>query len=298
MNNPENISIGLVGPGNVGSSLAEALSARGLLRWAVARSEGSLANLSGRIAPDIPIYRDISRIPEPAPVIALSVADRAIPVADREIAARFGDRLREIYIFHCSGSLTAGELAECQRLGGRCASLHPYQTFWHSEAATLSGISWGVDCSEADFAHFRKIIRHLGGHAIKLGERTITRKTLYHASAVAASNFMTTIIQLAKEMADMAGINSAEFQPPIIETTAANNLESLADPDKFPLTGPVARGDIDTLRAHIESMAGHGEILGAYCHLSMATAGLALKNKLIDQKTYQKICELLESYLP
>jgi predicted short-subunit dehydrogenase-like oxidoreductase (DUF2520 family) len=261
----------------------------------VARSRTARSNISG--ISGIPVYHSVDVIEFLPESVAITVGDNAITATNARLAANFGDQLAGKYLFHCSGSKRATELGQCIARGAKCASLHPYQTFYESGPETLRGITWGVECPDNDFPVFSRIIESIGGLPEQLSDETLRRKTLYHASAVAASNFMTTIIQLSKEMAARAGIDPKAFQPPIIQTTMANNEKYMGKTEQFPLTGPVARGDAETIRNHAESIRGDRPLLEAYCHMSIATAGLARHYNMLSEEKYRRITRILSSYI-
>jgi predicted short-subunit dehydrogenase-like oxidoreductase (DUF2520 family) len=104
---------------------------------------------------------------------------------------------------------------------------------------------------------------------------------------------MTAAIQLAKQIADSAGIDSSIFLPAILKTTLENNINSLGD-KSFPLTGPIARGDSEVVKSHIEKLSSQPHLRNAYIAMSLATATLAHFNELIDESTYKSILNVLQ----
>jgi len=106
---------------------------------------------------------------------------------------------------------------------------------------------------------------------------------------------MTTIIQLANQIADSANIDSNEFLPPIAKTTLGNNLRGLTDNKTIPLTGPIARADVDTITLHIEALKQHPHILKPYCYMGLATVEMAHNAGMLSKKALDEMTELFKS---
>ena len=131
----------------------------------------------------------------------------------------------------------------------------------------------------------------MGGEAHKIEK---SNKKLYHISAVAMSNYLNSAIALGKLSSRAAGISPEEFAPVIINTTINNILAS----DKLEnntLTGPIARGDLLTIKLHIEELRKHRELLLPYSYMGLATLELANTAGIIDDNFYQECHALLFS---
>lgn len=193
-----------------------------------------------------------------SPVLAARGADLVlVTVRDGEIAPLAG-RLADAgavapgtLVVHASGAVPSTALAPLRAEGARTASLHPLQTFSAAPGGArdpgtpLEGVRW---FHEGDArAACRALVARLGG---RMGSIRPDRKTLYHAAAVAASNYLVAVEDLAARLARAAGIPDAEALPallPLIRGTVAN-LDRHGLPAA--LTGPVARGDAGTVKDH------------------------------------------------
>ena len=183
-------------------------------------------------------------------VVLLCVPDGAIA----EVAAGVG---QGPWIGHVSGATPLGALAPHTRR----FSLHPLQTFDRSgDPAELDG-AWGAVTGESDeaLAVARELAELLGLRPFELAE---SDRTLYHAGAVFASNYLVTLQRAAVRL----GV-PAEGLVPLMTRTIKNGFE---------LTGPIARSDWATVEAHRAAIhAAHPELEPVYDALAGATVALA-----------------------
>jgi len=122
-------------------------------------------------------------------------------------------------------------------------------------------------------------------------------KVLHHLSAVFASNFLSTVLAGAGSLEELSGMNWEDFLPLIIETTRNNNFKSLSKSEKIPLTGPIARADVDTIKLHLKSLRNHTNLLNIYIYLSLATLETAKQYEIINKQKFAEIKEILLSSL-
>jgi predicted short-subunit dehydrogenase-like oxidoreductase (DUF2520 family) len=163
-----------------------------------------------------------------AELVLLCVPDSAIAAAAREVAPG-------PWVAHVSGATPLATLDPHERR----FSVHPLQTFSRSgDPAQFDG-AWAAVTGEGEEA-----LRAARGLAEALGLRPFEladdKRTLYHAGAVFASNYLVTLERAAARLAEAAGA-PREALVPLLERTIANG---------FDLTGPIARGDWATVEAH------------------------------------------------
>jgi predicted short-subunit dehydrogenase-like oxidoreductase (DUF2520 family) len=232
----------LVGPGRAGTTLALAMAARGWTPVAVA----------GR-APDSPsVLRAAARLDAPARELALAAADADLVLiatpdaAIADVASAVASSMRPgALVIHCSGVCTLDELHKLRvaRPDVELGSLHPLQSLPSPEigVARLPG-SWCAVDGPADVERL----------AISLGMRPFRVKdsdrVAYHAAATVASNHLVALLGQAARLADAAGVPPAALLPLVRATL--ENVETLGA--EAALTGPVARGDVDTVRRHLD----------------------------------------------
>jgi len=152
---------------------------------------------------------------------------------------------------HCSGSLSSEVLRVREDLSVCCLSLHPLQSFASVNEALhiLEGTHFGVE-GEAE-EEGEQIVYDLGGIPHRLKPEG---KSLYHAGAVFASNYMVILASLAVELFELAGIDGKEALDsllPLMKGTL-HNLSRVKLPQA--LTGPVARGDVEVIKGHLKHM--------------------------------------------
>ncbi len=277
-------TIGIVGAGKLGKVLTTAFGAR--VEWIVCHSQEKAQELREKFDSK-PIYTSIKEITRFPDIIFLTVPDRITKGIAEELAAQYSRADETKTVIHCSGALGLEELAPCHALGMRTVAAHPFQTFTGDDTKALESIAWGIECEQDDEGFSKTLVKSLGGIPVILSAQTRANKALYHASAVVASNFVTMLIEVAREFAAAAGITDV-FLAPIIHQAVENSLYALHEDSPLPLTGPIARADITTLQHHHDALANTrlGEL---YSILSQATANVAFHNNLISSDEYEII---------
>jgi predicted short-subunit dehydrogenase-like oxidoreductase (DUF2520 family) len=184
-------------------------------------------------------------------VVLLCVPDTAIADTAHGLTPGRG------WVGHVSGATPLAALAPHERR----FSLHPLQTFDRSgDPAQLDG-AWGACSGETDeaLAAACELAELLGLRPFELAEAD---RTLYHAGAVFASNYLVTLQRAAVRL----GV-PAEGLVPLMTRTIENGFE---------LTGPIARSDWATVDAHrVAIHAAHPELEPVYDALAEATVALA-----------------------
>lgn len=241
--------LAVVGPGRVGRSLV-----------AAAERAGIAFRLAGR---DDAL--DACRESEAA---LLCVPDGEI-VAACELVAAAVPPLR--YVGHTSGATTLDALDAARAAGAEVFSLHPLQTI-PDGATELVGAPCAVAGSSDDAV---ALVRGLGA---RLGMRPFEvpeeHRAAYHAAAAMASNLLLALEECAAELLDRAGVSPSgrELLAPLVLRTAANWAER--GPDA--LTGPIARGDTETIERHLEALRSAApELIPVYESLTERARALA-----------------------
>jgi predicted short-subunit dehydrogenase-like oxidoreductase (DUF2520 family) len=261
------VDVSVIGPGNWGTSLANALIAAGIpLREVIVRrrrrSEFPALNWTGATLD--------------ARVVWLCVPDAAIAATAEEIARRRPDLTGQI-IVHSSGALTVAALDAVRCAGAEVASVHPAMTFPTRDAVPLAGVFFGI---EAESAITRKtlhsLVRKLGGRPFDLRSED---KAMYHAAGTLASPLLVSALTAAVEAARLAGLD---------EPTAQRWVQSLAEPTarnvfsrgaQRSFSGPFARGDAETIRLHLKTLAAHPILAAVYRSLAEhAVKSLPVRN--------------------
>lgn len=282
----------IIGPGNVGTTLAMKLMKEGLPYEMVFNSYDSYVNAANNGIPTDHIVK-MGNASFHYDYIIISVQDNLIEKAAKLLVEKRPNIIKDKIIFHTSGSSTKHQLSILEDNGAKIAAAHPYQTFYYSDPKILDDIAWGVEADDEIFEKVKELIKSLSGRAIKLPDNTIENKHIYHASAVAASNYLTFCIDLAKKLAKEADINPSEFMSQILRVTIENNIKKLED-DSPALTGPIIREDFDTVENHIKALKNRPDLQDSYKKLAEALADSAKEQNLMDEFVYEKMKKVIK----
>jgi len=288
-----NQTFGVVGCGKLGSAITAYLSKSGNLKWIVARTNYSFENAARSIEPKS-IFRSINDIKEIPDIIILAVNDSEIKNTAKELALKFQKQLKGKLIFHCSGFLTAQNLKVLQSFEARIASLHPFQTFFYNSENVFDNVAWGIEAEHNEIKLAEEIVQFFKGKPVILSEEMIQNKAAYHAVAVAASNFTTAALSMSINLAKELKLPFSDLLPTILRQTVENNIKSIENSGKIPLTGPIARGDKDAVRCHISALSNHSDLLLIYKHFSFASAIIAHNEGNINSRDYIGILNVIK----
>ena len=147
------------------------------------------------------------------------------------------------------------------------ASVHPMMTFVHGSAPSLKGVPFAVEGDAGALRAARQIARDLGGEAFTIHKQ---HKAAYHAWGAFASPLLVALLATAEQVARAAGLSAAQARKkmlPIVKQTIAN-YEALGAADAF--SGPIVRGDADTVRQHLRVLSNALEARDVYLALARA----------------------------
>ncbi len=285
---PAQLQVGVVGAGRVGTVLAVALSRAG--HRVVAASAVSDASVR-RIRQNLP---DAAILP-PAEVIAaaglvlLTVPDDALAGLVGGLASTGADLAGRL-LAHTSGRYGLAVLDPAARAGAIPLALHPVMTFTgrSDDVDRLAGISFGVTAPEALRPVAEALVVEMGGEPVYIAEEL---RDLYHAALAGAANHLVTLVVQAGDQLRQAGVaNPARMLGPLL-SAALDNALRLGDAG---LTGPVARGDAETVASHIRALrAAAPQALPAYLALARLTADRALAAGTLTAPDAQRLLGVL-----
>ena len=283
--------IGFLGAGRTANALALGMSAVGYNVTAVAsRSFDSARTLAARLPGCDPLPDPLDLI-QRCDVVFLTVPDDVIAsVAEMPWQAGQGT-------VHCSGALSVDVLAPAHTRGAFIGALHPFLTFASPDTAPIafSGCTFTVEGDGPLETWIEGVVRRLGGDAVHIAPAD---RPLYHASAVLACGYVTTLLDAAGQLWDGMGF-SRERSLSALLTLAGATLRNVRDAGTHDgLTGPIVRGDAGTVRLHVEALAQRApSVLPLYCQTGPAMVALASKRGSIGPDQAQQMAEVLESYL-
>ena len=287
--------IAIIGAGVVGTALGYLLKKSGYPVAGIASRTLASAKKAGEFIGERSVSTDLAAIAGKADIIFITTSDRSIQSACKKIAAGKGFR-KGVVVFHTCGALPSTVLLSAKKSGARIASFHPLQSLPSVQEAIkrIQGSYFFIEGDEPALSVARKIISALKGKEITL---TVNTKSLYHAGACAASNFLVATVGLGLELFEAAGINRVDALRalmPLIKGTV-KNIEKLGVPSA--LTGPIARGDADIIEDHLRAMAGERRDLTAlYSELGRYTVKLGIGKGTLKEKEAKKIITLFNTY--
>lgn len=246
----------IVGPGRMGLALGSALATCGEVRrltfWG-REAEPPPHPLFSRPGSEVEYRLGPQPLPSGTTILILAVPDDRLEEVARGVASA-GPAPPGCVAFHLAGALTTEVLAPLHAAGYAVGSLHPLQTVadpW-SGADRLVGAAFAIAGEPEALAAARRLIRALRGTPLVVPP---SLRPLYHAAAVFASNYFVALVAVAARLLKQAGIPDSEALPAILPLVRGtlDNLEHLGI--SAALTGPIARGDVDTVRRHLARLS-------------------------------------------
>jgi predicted short-subunit dehydrogenase-like oxidoreductase (DUF2520 family) len=237
-------TLNLIGAGHVGRVLGRLLADAGgctvqdVLTRTLASAQDAVAFIGGGRA--VAGMAELRR----ADITMLAVGDDQIAQVGAQLAATCD--LSGSIVFHCSGALSSLDLRAASDAGAFVASVHPIRSFADPEAVALTfgGTFCGVEGDGGALSVLEQALRDCGARLVAIDAGA---KTVYHAAAVFASNYLVTLVDAALRAYQAAGIP----EPVARELAQPLAMEALANAFRLgpaaALSGPIARGDMATV---------------------------------------------------
>jgi predicted short-subunit dehydrogenase-like oxidoreductase (DUF2520 family) len=186
-------------------------------------------------------------------------------------------------------------LAPAAAVGAEVLAMHPAMTFTgtHVDVSRLPGCVFGVTATDGTRDLALTLVRDLGGSVVWVAEE---RRTLYHAGLAHGANHLVTLVSQAMDLLRESGATdpAATLRP--LLTAALDNALTYGD---AALTGPIVRGDVETVRAHLTDIARTSPgTLGSYVALARATANRAVVDGRLMPLRAAKLVRILNDALP
>ena len=217
-------------------------------------------------------------------VIFLTIHDREIAELAKKIALKCSS-FQGKYVIHCSGTLDLLVLQPLADKGAKTASFHPLKAVTKDDDS-FTGVWFDMDGDASALTLLKKITKDLKAECFEINPEA---KPLLHAAAVVSSNYLVTLLKLATDIANAGDIDrdiALQALLPLTESSLENIKEKGFEGS---LTGPIARGDVDTIQRHVKILKNHPELLSVYKKLGYLTLQLAQLN--VHSK--EKLKELL-----
>ena len=265
----EKPSIAIVGAGNLATALAVALREAGYqIDAVIAGTRRSRARGLAKLTASRAV---VSAAEVKARILWFCVPDDKIRSAAAALAGAF--QARGKIALHSSGALSSDELEPLRRKGAAVASVHPLMTFVRRSRPTLVGVSFALEGDPVAVRVARSIVRDLGGEPFAIRKKD---KKAYHALGTFASPLLTALLASAEQVARLAGMTGRAARrrmlPILLQTV--RNYATFGAAAGF--SGPIVRGDVETVRRHLE----------------------ALRTAPVPQQVYRALARAALEYLP
>jgi predicted short-subunit dehydrogenase-like oxidoreductase (DUF2520 family) len=238
----------IIGAGRMGQGLALALTRRG----------GDVSLLARRPREVVPPLRLVgsgqtAEALRGADLVLIATPDDAVSTVAGELADQDAVHARHV-VLHLSGLLDRRVLLPLEATGAGLGSFHPLQTVADPASAPgqLAGAYAGIEGDERALRAAERLARALGMVPVRIPPAA---KPAYHAAAALVANYTAALLGVAERVAASAGVApelAARIYLPLLEGTA-RNLVALGP--VAALTGPVRRGDVRTIGAHLDALA-------------------------------------------
>ena len=285
---PARLRVGVVGAGRAGTALAAALARAG--HDVVAASAVSEASVD-RVRRRLPgaVIRQPRDVISAADLVLLTVPDDVLPGLVEGLASTRAP-VEGRLLAHASGRHGLAVLAPATRAGALPLALHPVMTFTGrpDDVDRLAGVCFGVTAPGQLRPVAEALVVEMGGEPVFIAEEN---RGIYHAALASGANHLVTLVVQAADLLRAAGVaDPGRMLGPLLYAALDNALR-LGD---AALTGPVARGDVDTVAAHVDALRDAApEALPAYLALARLTADRALSAGILGAPDAQRLLGVL-----
>ncbi|MBA3397278.1 MAG: DUF2520 domain-containing protein [Deltaproteobacteria bacterium] len=264
----------LVGAGPVATALAGALRLGGVpvlglwaRRAAQARAAGSTAGVAAfsSAPPDILLETEI---------VILAVRDQQIGEV-AEMLVGTGLIGKRHVLLHCAGAASAQEsLGAVASAVAGVGTLHPLSAIADGKLAmrALKGTVFGVEGDAAGRAAASKLVAAMGGVVLALDS---SQMGAYHAAAAVASNYVVAALDAAAAILASAGVAPEQAAQALVPLAEGALRNITARGTTAGLTGPVRRGDAETIQRHLDALRGKPELAEIYRTLARRAVEIA-----------------------
>jgi predicted short-subunit dehydrogenase-like oxidoreductase (DUF2520 family) len=240
--------ITIVGAGNLGAALVAALARAGYpIDAVVARTGGDSLRRAKLLARQVGATAvSAAHAQIKGDVVWFCVPDGGISRAARSLAGK-GSWKGKVAL-HSSGALASDELSAVRQRGAAVASVHPLMTFVQGSRPSLAGVPFAIEGDPSAVRMARRVVKDLRGQSFSIKKRD---KAAYHAWGTFASPLLVALLATTEHVAVIAGVNRKAAKHrmlPIVAQTVAN-YAALGTAAAF--SGPIVRGDAETVSKHL-----------------------------------------------
>ena len=277
-------TVGIVGAGRLGSSLAQALEAARYTVTAASTRQPEHARWLAERIPGAKVTESAQQVADAADAVFICVDDGSIASVCESLRWRNGQS-----VIHCSGAQPLSVMAAVEPQGAVTGGFHPLQTFPGPDLAQrFSGIAFGIESRSAGLRDWMTKLAHdLGGTTVEIPEEV---RAAYHASAVMACGLLTGLVGLSADMLRSLGVDrqrALDLLTPLVSSTV-KGIEDRGIPAA--ITGPYVRGDVETIQMHLEATHKAAPATGrAYASLALAALPYAVEQGGLSESSRAQI---------
>jgi predicted short-subunit dehydrogenase-like oxidoreductase (DUF2520 family) len=284
--------VSIIGAGRLGTSLGHALLKKGYKIKALSCRTISSAEESRKIIGEGIASIDNVQTARVGEIVFLCLPDEEIAKVTRVIAGSDINWSKK-YVFHCSGLIPSKVLKPLRAKGALTASIHPIQSFAQKKSppTQFENIYFGLEgCAEA-LVLSAKIVRKLGGHSLILKPED---KALYHAACSTASNLFVVLLEMAVSLLKQINLQeekALQILLPLVKGTLHNVKKFNI---RTSLTGPVIRGDKESIQKHIEALRNFPPYYETYIRLAAQALEMAKREGKVSPQKIKALKNVLE----
>jgi len=282
-------TVGFIGAGKVGTALAARLFKGGYHVAAVADTNLRATEKLVELVPGCRVLKNAQQIADSADHVFITTPDDFIHKVASELTWHHDQN-----VVHCSGAASIDILEPAEKYGAMVGSFHPCQAFASVDQAieNLPGSTFSIEAQSPLLDILKDMASSIGCDWIVLKPGD---KALYHAAAVFVSNYSVALLKVATDLFQHFGVSPAQATKvlmPLIQGNL-NNMRNLGLPNC--LTGPIARGDVGTIKKHITALQEkEPSLLKLYAELGLQTIPVALAKGAIDDRAGKDLKALLK----
>lgn len=281
-------TIGVIGAGRVGAVLAALLREAGCAISAVAGESAASRTRIETLLPGVRIDKPTA-VAKACDTLLLTVPDDSLENVVRMLAASGAIRTGQ-YVVHTSGRHGLRVLQPALDLRAHGIALHPAMTFTGTDLdlSRVAGCVFGVTCEPTERPTAELLVGALDGREAWLAE---DQREIYHAALAHGANHLVTLVAQSMEVLRTAGSSDPAAMLRPLLSAALDNALAYGD---AALTGPIVRGDVQTVRAHLRILAASSPaVLESYVALARATANRAVSDGRLEPRRAAALIELL-----
>jgi predicted short-subunit dehydrogenase-like oxidoreductase (DUF2520 family) len=284
--------IGVIGAGRVGAVLAAGLRSAGHDIVAVVGESDASRTRIETLLPGVQVDKPTA-VARACDVLLLTVPDDALDNVVRMLVASGAIRAGQ-YVVHTSGRHGVSVLAPAEEVGAHGVAMHPAMTFTGTDVDLdrLDGCVFGTTAQAAGRELVEGLVSDLGGRVMWVDE---DKRVLYHAALAHGANHLVTLVAQAMDLLRDAGSDDPAATLAPLLGAALDNTLAYGD---AALTGPIVRGDVGTVAAHLQTIAATApSTVEAYVAMARATVNRAVVTGRLEPRRAAELVDVLDEGL-